>query len=119
MERTKLVVVFSDEMPEEDINLLIEDVEETGLTLVEIFDSGNKMIVEVDSELPDDPDYKDETLETYWMAVLNESKCPCCHPLENTAIAVWEVIQLKDFIKKDLDLNADIGGVYKDIWSKY
>ena len=119
MERTKLVVVFSDEMPEEDIKLLLEDVEETGLTLLKIFDDGNKMLVEVDSELPNDPDYAFLDLEHYWMVVLNESKCPCCHPLENTEIAVWGVIQLKDFIKKDLDLNTDIGGVYKDIWSKY
>jgi hypothetical protein len=117
MEKTKLVVVFSDEMPTEDIHLLIKDVEETGLILREIFDDGTKMIVEVNSEIPDS-DFRG-TFEEYWMAVLNDSKCPCCYPLEDTAIAVWEVIRLKDFIKKDLDLNADIGGVYKDIWNKY
>lgn len=115
MERTKLVVVFSDEMSADDIYLLIKDMEETGLTLCEIFDDGNKMIVEVNSEIPD-PDFKG-TFEEYWMAVLNDSKCPCCHPVEESPIAVWEVLRLTAFIKNDLDLNAE--GVYKNIWIKY
>lgn len=117
MDKTRLVVVFDDEESKEDIDLLIHSVDETGLILKEIFDDGNKMIIEVSSEIPD-PDFKGN-LEEYWMSVLNDSKCPCCSPVEDTQIVVWDVIRLTVFIKRDLELNANIGGIYKDIWSKY
>ena len=97
MERIKLVVVFDDEESDENIDLLIEDLEETGLTEICRFDDNNKMIVEVNSEIPD-PDHLG-TLEDYWMSVINDSKCPCCHPIEETTIAVYSVMRLSDFQK--------------------
>jgi hypothetical protein len=115
--REEIVVVFSDEMPDEDIQLLAEDVEETGFMILEVFDNGNKVIADIPSEIPD-PDFKG-TLEEYWMDVLNETKCPCCHPIEESQIAVWAVYRLKDYIKKDKKSNPRIGGAYRDIWEKY
>ncbi len=125
--REEIVVVFSDEMDDEELQLLAEDVAETDFMILEVFDSGNKLIADVPSEIPD-PDFKG-TLEEYWMDVLavyrlkdfikNETKCPCCHPIEESQIAVWAVYRLKDFIKKDKKLNPKIGGAYRDIWEKY
>jgi hypothetical protein len=115
--REEIVVVFSDEMDEDELALLAEDVEETDFMILEVFDAGNKLIADVPSEIPD-PDFNG-TLEEYWMDVLNDSQCPCCDPRVDSEISVWAVYRLKDFIKKDKKLNPKLGGAYRDIWEKY
>ena len=103
MDRILLVVVFEDEMDLDDINLLMEDLEETGALLVDVFDGGCKIIIEVPTEVPK-VDHE-TTLEQYWMDVINESQNPCCTTADNAAISVYSVHKIADFLKNSRELN--------------
>lgn len=90
-----MVAVLAEEVSSEDLDLLFEDLEEISCEKVLAFDDNAKVVIRVPNEIPD-PDYPG-TLSEYWTAVMNDSKCPCCHPLEETACAVYEVIPLDEF----------------------
>jgi len=112
-----IVICFEDEMDEETLELLYEDLEETGFQLVMEFDDGAKIVANVPDEVPD-PDYPG-TVEDYWEAVINESMFPCCDGGKTeTDCGVYCVKTLKQFREDDQKLNPTLeGGGYGDILS--
>jgi hypothetical protein len=103
-----LVAIFTDENSQEDLDLLFTDLEETSCEKVLVFDDGNKVVMRVPDEIPD-PDFVG-TIEEYWMFVMNDSRCPCCHPSEESDVsAVHEVKTLKQFREYSNRLNNGEG----------
>jgi hypothetical protein len=107
----RLVVVFSDEMDQEMLDILFNDLQETSAELVISFDDGCKIVVDVPDEIPD-PQYL-ATLENYWFNVIEESMHPCCISKMGYGIHVHAVFSLQRFLKRDQERNPNIpGGVY-------
>jgi hypothetical protein len=104
-ESMKLVAIFADENSEEDLDTLFKDLEETSCEKIFSFDDGNKVVMEVPSEIPD-PDWE-YSLEDYWMGVMNDSSRPCCYPSEELSISmeVYKVKTLDKFWEDSVKLN--------------
>ena len=113
----KIVVCFEDEMDSETLELLYEDLEETGFEAIMAFDGNAKLVASIPDVIPD-PDYQG-TIEEYWTDVINESMFPCCSGGKTDSdCGVYHVVSLKNFREKDQLLNPDLkGGAYGDTLS--
>ncbi len=104
----KFVVVFDDEMSDEELDKIFEDVGEGGADLLLAIDNNTKAAFKA-PVLPPDADIQNP--KDYWFSVFEEVTHPCCG--NGVEVGVVKVVTLEEFVQTDKELNPP-DGIYPE-----